>query len=129
MLERGIVVSYETVRRWCAKFRQTYAGALRRRQPRPGDKWHLDEVFINVPDVAEEGVLQVGEGSDLGGGHGACSFQGEGQREVGGSTAVWSSAAGVSEAITVPSGLERTPKALMSTASRAAASGTHRAAR
>ncbi|MFM9700239.1 IS6 family transposase [Streptomyces europaeiscabiei] len=46
MLERGIVVSYETVRRWCAKFGQRYAGALRRRQPRPGDKWNLDEVFI-----------------------------------------------------------------------------------
>jgi putative transposase len=35
MLERGIVVSYETVRRWCVKFGQQYAGALRRRQPRP----------------------------------------------------------------------------------------------
>ncbi|MFF8036028.1 IS6 family transposase [Streptomyces sp. NPDC016626] len=48
MLERGIVVSYETVRRWCAKFGPAYAGALRRRQPRPGDKWHLDEVFIKI---------------------------------------------------------------------------------
>ncbi|MEH0651929.1 IS6 family transposase [Streptomyces scabiei] len=48
MLERGIVVSYETVRRRCAKFGQRYAGALRRRQPRPGDKWHLDEVFIKI---------------------------------------------------------------------------------
>ncbi|MFI9248296.1 IS6 family transposase [Streptomyces sp. NPDC053086] len=48
MLERGIVVSYETVRRWCGKFGQTYAGALRRRQPRPGGKWHLDEVFIKI---------------------------------------------------------------------------------
>jgi putative transposase len=48
MLERGIVVSYETIRRWCGKFGQTYAGALRRRRPRPGDKWHLDEVFIKV---------------------------------------------------------------------------------
>jgi putative transposase len=48
MLERGIVVSYETVRRWCAKFGQTYAGALRRRQPRAGSKWHLDEVFIKI---------------------------------------------------------------------------------
>nr|WP_202499231.1 IS6 family transposase [Streptomyces sp. SID5476] len=48
MLERGIVVSYETVRRWCAKFGQPYAGALRRRQPRPGDTWHLDEVFIKI---------------------------------------------------------------------------------
>jgi putative transposase len=48
MLERGIVVSYETVRRWCAKFGQTYTGALRRRQPKPGDKWHLDEVFLKI---------------------------------------------------------------------------------
>ncbi|MER7490331.1 IS6 family transposase [Streptomyces sp. NPDC126497] len=48
MLERGVVVSHETVRRWCAKFEQSYAGALRRRQPRPGDKWHLDEVFVRI---------------------------------------------------------------------------------
>ena len=39
MLERGVIVSYETVRRWCAKFGQAYASALRRRRPRPGDKW------------------------------------------------------------------------------------------
>ncbi|WP_406351287.1 IS6 family transposase [Streptomyces sp. NBC_01635] len=48
MLERGMIVSYETVRRWCAKFGQQYANALRRRQPRPGDKWHLGEVFIRI---------------------------------------------------------------------------------
>ncbi|MFF1442510.1 IS6 family transposase [Streptomyces sp. NPDC058295] len=48
MLERGVTVSYETVRRWCGKFGQQYAGALRRRQSRPGDKWHLDEVFIKI---------------------------------------------------------------------------------
>jgi putative transposase len=48
MLERGVTVSYETVRRWCGKFGQTYANALRRRQPRPGDKWHLDEVFLKI---------------------------------------------------------------------------------
>ncbi|MFE2570741.1 IS6 family transposase [Streptomyces mirabilis] len=48
MLERGVTVSYETVRRWCVKFGQQYANALRRRQPRPGDKWHLDEAFIKV---------------------------------------------------------------------------------
>ncbi|MFJ8188101.1 IS6 family transposase [Streptomyces sp. NPDC096105] len=48
MLERGIVVSYETIRRWCSKFGQTYAGALRRRQPQFGDKWHLDEVVIKI---------------------------------------------------------------------------------
>ena len=48
MLERGVVVSYETVRRWCLKFGQDYANALRRRRPRPGDKWHLDEVFVKI---------------------------------------------------------------------------------
>jgi transposase-like protein len=48
MLQRGIVVSHETVRQWCAKFGQTYANGLRRRRPRPGDKWHLDEVFIKI---------------------------------------------------------------------------------
>jgi putative transposase len=48
MFERGVTVSYETVRRWCGKFGQQYAGALRRRRPRPGDKWHLDEVFIKI---------------------------------------------------------------------------------
>jgi putative transposase len=48
MLERGVVVSYETIRRWSLKFGQAYADGLRRRRPRPGDKWHLDEVFIRI---------------------------------------------------------------------------------
>ncbi len=48
MLERGVIVSYETVRRWRAKFGQNYADGLRCRRPRPGDKWHLDEVFIKI---------------------------------------------------------------------------------
>ncbi|MER6113993.1 IS6 family transposase [Streptomyces hirsutus] len=45
---RGVLVSYETVRRWCLKFGQAYAHGLRRRRPRPGDTWHLDEVFIKI---------------------------------------------------------------------------------
>src|SRR6478736_4123403 len=48
MLTRGVVVSYETIRRWCAKFGQAYANQLRRRRPRPGDKWHFDEVFVGI---------------------------------------------------------------------------------
>jgi putative transposase len=48
MLGRGIILSHETVRQWCAKFGQTYANALRRRRARPGDKWHVDEVFITI---------------------------------------------------------------------------------
>src|SRR6478735_3574833 len=48
MLVRGVAVSYETIRRWCAKFGQAYANQLRRRRPRPADKWHCDEVFIRI---------------------------------------------------------------------------------
>ncbi|MFE7812470.1 IS6 family transposase [Streptomyces sp. NPDC057433] len=51
VLERGVLVSHETVRRWYAKFGQTYANGLRRRRPRPGDKWHLDEVFVRINGV------------------------------------------------------------------------------
>jgi len=45
---RGVSLSYETVREWCLKFGQTYANGLRRRSPRPGDMWHLDEVFLKI---------------------------------------------------------------------------------
>ncbi|MEV0696277.1 IS6 family transposase [Streptomyces sp. NPDC050388] len=48
MLQRGVLVSHETVHRWCGKFGQQYANALRRRRPKPGDTWHLDEVFIKI---------------------------------------------------------------------------------
>ncbi|MFC5959332.1 IS6 family transposase [Streptomyces pratens] len=48
MLQRGVLVSYETIRRWCATFGQAYANGLRRLRPRPGDTWHLDEVFIKI---------------------------------------------------------------------------------
>ena len=48
MLQRGVVVSYETIRQWCARSGQVYANRLCRRRARPGDKWHLDEVFIRI---------------------------------------------------------------------------------
>jgi putative transposase len=48
MLLRGVQVSYETIRRWCRKFAQQFANELRRRRPQPGDKWHLDEVFLKI---------------------------------------------------------------------------------
>ncbi len=48
LAERGVIVTDETVRQWCRKFGQAYANALRRRRPRPGDTWHLDEVFIAI---------------------------------------------------------------------------------
>ena len=48
LLERGIDVSYETIRRWTIKFGPQIAGHLRRRQPRAGDVWHLDEVVVKI---------------------------------------------------------------------------------
>src|SRR5258705_12928684 len=48
LAERGIIVSYETIRLWCLKFGPDYARKLKRRQGRLGDIWHLDEVFIRI---------------------------------------------------------------------------------
>jgi putative transposase len=48
---RGIVVSHETVRQWALKFGQAFANRIRRRLPRVGDKWHLDEVAIKIAGV------------------------------------------------------------------------------
>ena len=48
MAARGVILSYEAVRYWCRKFGQAYANQLRRRRPRPGDKWHLDDVFLTI---------------------------------------------------------------------------------
>ena len=48
LAERGIAVSYETIRQWCRKFGPAFADGVRRRRPRPGDKWHLDEVQLKI---------------------------------------------------------------------------------
>jgi len=48
LAERGIDVSYETVRRWALKFGLGYARKLRRLRPRPDGRWHLDEVFTSI---------------------------------------------------------------------------------
>ncbi|MGO6891820.1 IS6 family transposase, partial [Rhizobium johnstonii] len=48
LLERGIVVSYETIRRWGRKFGTAYARQLRRKKPSRKDIWHLDEVVISI---------------------------------------------------------------------------------
>jgi putative transposase len=48
LAERGVDVSHETVRRWCAEFGGAFAERLRRCRRRPGATWHLDEVFARV---------------------------------------------------------------------------------
>ena len=54
LAERGIVVSYETAWRWRKKFGQSFANRVRRRRPRPGGKWHMDEVFIRIRGVQHD---------------------------------------------------------------------------
>jgi putative transposase len=44
-------MTYETIRSWCAKFGPDYANQLRRRRPRPGDKWQVGEVFVKTDGV------------------------------------------------------------------------------
>ncbi len=46
LAERGIVVSYETIRHWCRKFGSTYARSIKKRRGTLGDTWHMDEVYI-----------------------------------------------------------------------------------
>ena len=48
LAERGIAVSYETIRSWVTKFGQQYARSIRRDRPKPNDRWHLDEVVIAI---------------------------------------------------------------------------------
>src|SRR3979409_29798 len=48
LAERGLDVSYETVRRWVLKFGPGFARRLRRSRPRPSDRWHLDEKVVRI---------------------------------------------------------------------------------
>jgi len=48
---RGVKVTHGTIRPWCEKFGADFAGRLRRRRPRPGDKRLLDEMFVPIQGV------------------------------------------------------------------------------
>jgi putative transposase len=48
LAERGVVVSHESIRAWSLRFGRAFADALEKRRPRPGDEWHLDEVFVRI---------------------------------------------------------------------------------
>src|SRR6266404_9582815 len=49
LAERGLDISYETVRRWVLKFGPLIARKLRQRRPRPSDRWPLDEMMVGSP--------------------------------------------------------------------------------
>jgi putative transposase len=62
----GILVSHETVRQWALKFGQAFANQIRRRLPRAGDKWLLDEVVVKIAGVTNwlwRAVDQTGDGA------------------------------------------------------------------
>src|SRR6202049_2947435 len=68
MVERGVVVSYETIREWCQKFGHSYAKRLRARRRQLGDRWHLDEVFLKIQGKLQylwRAVDQDGEVLDI----------------------------------------------------------------
>jgi putative transposase len=48
LAERGVCVTHESIRQWCLRFGADFARRLRRRRPKPGDTWHLDEVFLRI---------------------------------------------------------------------------------
>lgn len=48
LAERGVIVSYETIRVWVTKFGTQIATKIRRTRPKPADKWHLDEVALKI---------------------------------------------------------------------------------
>jgi putative transposase len=48
LAERGITVTYETIRQWCQKFGHDYARKLKKRQGRLGKTWHIDEGFVTI---------------------------------------------------------------------------------
>ena len=48
LAQRGVTVTYETIRQWCRIFGPAYARTLRRRRGRMGDTWYLDELFVNI---------------------------------------------------------------------------------
>jgi putative transposase len=48
LAEQGIGVTHESVRQWCRKFDADFVRKLRQHRPKPGDTWHLDEVFLKI---------------------------------------------------------------------------------
>jgi putative transposase len=51
LAERGVTVTHESIRQWSLRFGTDFARRLRRRRPKPGDTWHLDEVYLRINGV------------------------------------------------------------------------------
>lgn len=65
LAQRGITVTYETIRQWCRTFGPAYARRLRRRRGRMGDTWHVDELFVNIQGRQQYLWRAVDENGDV----------------------------------------------------------------
>ena len=62
LAQRGITVTYETIRQWCLTFGPTYARTIRRCRGRLGDTWYLDEVVATIQGVGARIWCEVSKG-------------------------------------------------------------------
>lgn len=68
LLYRGVSVSHETIRKWCLKFSNDFKDVIKKRERKPGDKWHLDEMVVKingVPFILWRGVDSSGHEIDV----------------------------------------------------------------
>ena len=65
LAQRGITVTYETIRQWCQTFGLDYARRLRCRRGRMGDTWYLDEVFVTIQGQRQYLWRAVDEDGDV----------------------------------------------------------------
>ena len=65
LAQRGVTVTYETIRRWCRTFGPQYARALRRRRGQMGDTWYLDELFVTIQGQRQYLWRAVDEDGDV----------------------------------------------------------------
>ena len=65
LAQRGVTVTYETIRQWCQRFGPVYARRLRRRRGRMGDAWHLDELFVTIQGCQQYLWRAVDEDGDV----------------------------------------------------------------
>ena len=65
LAERGVTVTHESIRQWSLRFGTDFARKLRRRRPKPGDTWHLDEVYLRIDGVLHYLWRAVDQGSRM----------------------------------------------------------------
>ena len=65
LAQRGVTVTYETIRQWCRTFGPAYARSLRQRRGRMGDTWYLDELCVTIQGQRQYLWRAVDEDGDV----------------------------------------------------------------